>query len=121
MREILRRIREEEPPRPSTRLSESKESLPSVAARRRTEPARLTKQVRGELDWIVMKAIEKDRTGATRQPTASRGTSSVTWRATRWRLARRRRAIGCGNTPASTAWHWSPRRRLPHYWQRRPP
>ena len=60
--EILRRIREEEPPRPSTRLSESKESLPSVAAQRRTEPARLTKQVRGELDWIVMKAIEKDRT-----------------------------------------------------------
>ena len=43
-------------------LSESKESLPSVAAQRRTEPARLTKQVRGELDWIVMKAIEKDRT-----------------------------------------------------------
>jgi eukaryotic-like serine/threonine-protein kinase len=60
--EILRRIREEEPPKPSTRLSESKESLPSVAAQRKTEPARLTKQVRGELDWIVMKAIEKDRT-----------------------------------------------------------
>ncbi len=60
--EILRRIREEEPPRPSTRLSESRERLPSVAAQRRTEPARLTKLVRGELDWIVMKAIEKDRT-----------------------------------------------------------
>ena len=38
------------------------ERLPSVAAQRRTEPARLTKLVRGELDWIVMKAIEKDRT-----------------------------------------------------------
>ncbi len=60
--EILRRIREEEPPKPSTRLSESRERLPSVAAQRRTEPARLTKLVRGELDWIVMKAIEKDRT-----------------------------------------------------------
>ena len=60
--EILRRIREEEPPKPSTRLSESNEPLPSVAAQRRTEPARLTKLVRGELDWIVMKAIEKDRT-----------------------------------------------------------
>jgi serine/threonine protein kinase/tetratricopeptide (TPR) repeat protein len=60
--EILKRIREEEPPKPSTRLSESRERLPSVAAQRRTEPARLTKLVRGELDWIVMKAIEKDRT-----------------------------------------------------------
>jgi len=60
--EILRRIREEEPPKPSTRLSESRERLPSVAAQRRTEPARLAKLVRGELDWIVMKAIEKDRT-----------------------------------------------------------
>lgn len=59
--EILRIIREEEPPRPSTRLSESKDSLPSVSARRRSEPASLTKLVRGELDWIVMKALEKDR------------------------------------------------------------
>ncbi|MGO9467838.1 MAG: tetratricopeptide repeat protein [Isosphaeraceae bacterium] len=60
--EILRRIREEEPPKPSTRLSDSRERLPSVAAQRRMEPARLTRLVRGELDWIVMKAIEKDRT-----------------------------------------------------------
>ena len=59
--EILKRIKEEEPPKPSTRLSESRESLPSVAAQRRTEPARLTKLVRGDLDWIVMKSIEKDR------------------------------------------------------------
>ena len=60
--EILKRIKEEEPPKPSTRLSESRESLPSVAAQRRTEPARLTKLVRGDLDWIVMKSLEKDRT-----------------------------------------------------------
>ncbi|HVC92105.1 MAG TPA: bifunctional serine/threonine-protein kinase/formylglycine-generating enzyme family protein [Pirellulales bacterium] len=60
--EMLRMIREEEPPKPSTRLSESKASLASLAAQRRTEPARLTKAVRGELDWIVMKALEKDRT-----------------------------------------------------------
>jgi serine/threonine protein kinase/tetratricopeptide (TPR) repeat protein len=59
--ELLRRIREEEPPKPSTRLSEAKASLASVAAARQTEPAKLTKQVRGELDWIVMKALEKDR------------------------------------------------------------
>jgi WD40 repeat protein/serine/threonine protein kinase len=60
--ELLRRIREEEPPKPSTRLTESKQSLPSISAQRQTEPAKLTKLVRGELDWIVMKALEKDRT-----------------------------------------------------------
>jgi tetratricopeptide (TPR) repeat protein/serine/threonine protein kinase len=60
--EIRRIIREEDPPRPSTRLSESKDSLPSISALRHTEPAKLTKLVRGELDWIVMKALEKDRT-----------------------------------------------------------
>jgi tetratricopeptide (TPR) repeat protein len=57
---VLRLIREEEPPRPSTRLSTTDE-MPSVAANRGTEPAKLTKLVRGELDWIVMKALEKDR------------------------------------------------------------
>ena len=59
--EIRRIIREEEPPRPSMRLSSS-QALPSLAAGRQTEPAQLTKLVRGELDWIVMKALEKDRT-----------------------------------------------------------
>src|SRR5438105_1683081 len=59
--EIRRIIREEEPPKPSTRLSESKDSLASISAQRQTEPARLTRLVRGELDWIVMKALEKDR------------------------------------------------------------
>ena len=60
--EVLRRIREEEPMKPSTRLSESKDSLPSISAQRKMEPARLTKLVRGDLDWIVMKSLEKDRT-----------------------------------------------------------
>jgi serine/threonine protein kinase/tetratricopeptide (TPR) repeat protein len=60
--EVLRVIREEEPPRPSTRLSESKDTLPSISAQRQTEPEKLTKLLRGELDWIVMKALEKDRT-----------------------------------------------------------
>jgi tetratricopeptide (TPR) repeat protein len=59
--EVLRIIREEEPPRPSVRLSESKDALPSLSAQRHMEPARLTRLVRGELDWIVMKALEKDR------------------------------------------------------------
>ena len=60
--EVLRRIREEEPPKPSTRLSDSRETLATIAAQRKIEPARLTKLLRGELDWIVMKALEKDRT-----------------------------------------------------------
>jgi WD40 repeat protein len=83
--EVLRIIREEEPPKPSTRLSDhgrshgaggtrvanslgspapaelAEPTLASIAAVRSTEPAKLTKLVRGELDWIVMKALEKDR------------------------------------------------------------
>jgi tetratricopeptide (TPR) repeat protein len=59
--EILRLIKEEEPPRPSTRLSDSGETLASISAQRHMEPAKLTKLVRGELDWIVMKPLEKDR------------------------------------------------------------
>src|SRR5271166_6078225 len=59
--EMKRLVREEEPPRPSTRLSSSN-TLASLAAGRQIETARLTKLVRGELDWIVMKALEKDRT-----------------------------------------------------------
>ncbi len=59
--EILRRIREEDSVKPSTRLSESTEILPSISAQRKTEPSRLRKLVRGELDWIVMRALEKDR------------------------------------------------------------
>jgi serine/threonine protein kinase len=60
MLEMLRVIREQEPPVPSTKLS-SAEGLPTLAANRGTEPAKLTRLVRGELDWIVMKALEKDR------------------------------------------------------------
>jgi WD40 repeat protein/serine/threonine protein kinase len=59
--DVLRIIREEEPLRPSTRLSRSTDSLPRVSAQRHMEPAKLTNLVRGELDWIVMKALEKDR------------------------------------------------------------
>jgi serine/threonine protein kinase/Flp pilus assembly protein TadD len=60
MLEVLRLVREEEPPKPSTRLS-STEELPSIAANRNLEPRKLTGLVHGDLDWIVMKALEKDR------------------------------------------------------------
>jgi eukaryotic-like serine/threonine-protein kinase len=66
--EVRRVIQEEEPPRPSLRLSSS-DTLPSVAASRQTEPLKLTRLVRGDLDWIVMKCLEKDR--ARRYETAS--------------------------------------------------
>jgi serine/threonine protein kinase/tetratricopeptide (TPR) repeat protein len=58
--EMLRVIREREPARPSTKISTA-DGLPALAARRGMEPKRLAALVRGELDWIVMKALEKDR------------------------------------------------------------
>ena len=58
--EVLRLIKEVEPPRPSTRLSGS-DSLPSIAAQRSIDPRHLQKSVAGDLDWIVMKALEKER------------------------------------------------------------
>ncbi len=60
MFEMLRVIREVEPPKPSTRLS-TMENTATVAANRGLEPRKLSGVVRGELDWIVMKALEKDR------------------------------------------------------------
>src|SRR4051812_4540973 len=59
--EVLRLIREEEPQKPSTRLSDSGEALASISANRQTEPAKLSRLMRGELDWIVLKTLEKDR------------------------------------------------------------
>src|SRR5262245_10449456 len=76
--EVLRIIREEEPPKPSTRLSTLStnsgslplagrdgegvsSSLASITANRHTEPARLSKDILGELDWIVMNCLDKDR------------------------------------------------------------
>jgi len=59
--EILRVVREDEPPRPSTKLSTA-DALPSLSANRGTEPKKRTGLLRNELDWVVMKALEKDRT-----------------------------------------------------------
>jgi len=59
--ELLRTIRELDPPTPSSRVSTLGAALLDVAARRRTAPRQLGKLLRGDLDWIVMKALEKDR------------------------------------------------------------
>ncbi len=60
--ELQRRIRELEAPRPSRRVEQAAEHLDAVAARRRCEPRQLVAALRGDLDWIVTKAIEKVRT-----------------------------------------------------------
>ena len=60
---IRRTIREKEPPRPSKRLTTLMEASPAdAAANRNTDHARLVRQLRGDLDWITLKALEKDRT-----------------------------------------------------------
>ena len=60
--EIRRIVREEEPPRPSQQISTLlADALSTLSARRKTDPKRLSQLFRGELDWIVMKALEKDR------------------------------------------------------------
>lgn len=59
--ELRRIIREEEPPRPSQRLTTMQAHRTTVSASRRVDPKRLLSMLRGDLDWIVMKAIEKDR------------------------------------------------------------
>ncbi len=68
--ELQRIIREVDPPKPSTRLSLSTETLSELANRRHTEPSRLSRMVRGDLDWIVMKCLEKDRTRRYSTPAA---------------------------------------------------
>jgi len=60
--EIRRIIREQEPPKPSTRLSTLGATIAAVSGNRGSDPRRLTHSVRGELDWVVMKCLEKDRT-----------------------------------------------------------
>jgi serine/threonine protein kinase/Flp pilus assembly protein TadD len=59
--EIRRIIREEEPPRPSTRLSTLGPAAATASTQRQSDPRRLSQLCRGELDWVVMKALEKDR------------------------------------------------------------
>jgi serine/threonine protein kinase len=61
LHEMLRKLRDEDPPRPSTRVGMEKQSSSSSAALRGTQPAELVSLLHGDLDWIAMKALEKDR------------------------------------------------------------
>lgn len=58
---VLQIIREEDPPKPSTRLSESGDAITGISAQRRLDPSKLSQLLRGDLDWMVMKALDKDR------------------------------------------------------------
>ncbi len=60
--EVLRSIREEEPPKPSGRLTETQADLAKIAEQRGLASDRLVKDVAGDLDWIALKCLEKDRT-----------------------------------------------------------
>src|SRR5438105_4913341 len=62
MEAMLRKISQQEPPRPSTKIRSLGESSKDSAAKRQEEPQSLERHLRGELDWITMKALEKDRT-----------------------------------------------------------
>ena len=60
--EVLRRLREEDPLRPSTKVSTDRETSSAIAEARGTDPKQLVSLLHGDLDWITMKAVEKDRT-----------------------------------------------------------
>jgi serine/threonine protein kinase/tetratricopeptide (TPR) repeat protein len=59
--EMRRIIQEEEPPRPSTRITTLGQAATTISEQRKSDPRRLSQLFRGELDWIIMKALEKDR------------------------------------------------------------
>jgi serine/threonine protein kinase len=61
LHELLRLLREEDPPNPSTKLSADRETAAATAAARGTLPMHLVRQLRGDLDWITLKALERDR------------------------------------------------------------
>jgi eukaryotic-like serine/threonine-protein kinase len=90
--EMIRIIREEEPLKPSTRLS-TDESLASMAALRQIDPRRLMSLLRGELDWIVMKCLEKQRDRRYETANGLARTSSAISRMSRSRPGRRARVI----------------------------
>lgn len=91
--EILRVVREDDPPRPSTKLS-SADALPSLSANRGTEPKKLTGLLRNELDWIVMKALRRIVLVGTSRPMASLPMYSATYPGKRCKLILRAPPIG---------------------------
>ena len=100
--EMLRMVREVDPPKPSTKVSTA-EALPNIAASRGIEPAQLKRALSGDLDWIVMKALEKDRTR--RYETASGFAGDILRHLSSEPVLPRRRAAPtvCGSSSGNTA------------------
>ena len=91
--EIQRKLREDEPPRPSTRISGLGDASTTLASNRRVEVKALQRQIKGDLDWIAMKALEKDRT---RRYETAGACAIYCWRYVRILLQERRlRPIYC--------------------------
>jgi len=115
--EVRRVIREEEPVRPSTRLTTmTAADLVGVSKHHGTEAPKLIREMRGELDWIVMKALEKTARAGMRPPTDLPRTLVVTCRARQFWRDRRVRGISSGNWRSATGccsahFRWSP----PHW------
>ena len=70
LHEVLRQIREDDPPRPSTKLATEAKTASEFAGVRQAEPKQLVSLLKGDLDWITMKALEKDRARRYDSPTA---------------------------------------------------
>src|SRR5690606_40016114 len=58
--QLERILQDDRPQRPSARIGPGRDDLEPLATARRTDPARLRRQLKGDLDWIVMRALEKD-------------------------------------------------------------
>ncbi len=102
--EIQRLIRDVEPPRPSTRLSSLGDSATVVAGNRATDSKHLFRVLAGDLDWIVMKALEKDRNRRYRiARRALPRTSSGTYDGRRSWRGRHHRSIGWRNSQSGIA------------------
>jgi non-specific serine/threonine protein kinase/serine/threonine-protein kinase len=109
---ILKTLRERDPPRPSTKISTLGKKTTDIARARRTEPRRLAGELKGDLDWIVMRSLEKDRQrryGSPLELAQDIGSESVSRRwafsplgwGSSWSRFRKRRSRPLGTKPCS--------------------
>ena len=102
--EVRRIIREHEPPPPSTRLSGFDQTQTAISTNRQIDPRKLNHLLRGELDWITMKALRKTAAADTRPPVPSPPTSRGTAETGRSRPAPPRPGIAAASLPGATGW-----------------
>ncbi|MGA2259588.1 MAG: serine/threonine-protein kinase [Thermoguttaceae bacterium] len=115
--ELRRMIREDDPPRPSARISTLGALATVISGQRKTDPARLSQLLRNDLDWIVMKALQKDRSQrSTRRPRISLGTFSIFWHTSRCKPDRQGTGIGRGNSFVASGYRCRSPQALWHSW-----